>query len=976
MTFALLCTWSVLNAVPVKPEVREHVQSDGTTIRVRPVGDEWHHGFVTADDGLTLSMASNGDFYYKTTSGVSQIMAHNQGSRSSAENTFVAANKDLMTMAAQVSAAAGPRRARAAAPPRKVGATQVPVTGSPRVPIILVEYKDKKMSNTMEAFMEQYTNGANSVLQYFTDQSNGKYTPQFDLYGIYTLNNNRSVYGGNSGSDDVGVARMVGEAIDMAGDDIDWSLYDNDDDGEADVCIVVYAGVGEAQAYGIVPNAVWPCQWELSTGQMYGDGTGQRYRNDVTIDRFAVFNEVGGSNDRGKQMDGIGTFCHEFSHCLGLPDFYATNYASYYGMGNWSLMDGGCYNGYANGVDGTCPVGYSAYEKEFMGWVELRTPAPGATYTLPTWNAKSEETDVAYKIVSDLNPDEYFILSNRRQQGWDTEIADQGMLIEHVTFVQSRWDENTPNNKSVQLMTIMPADNILSEYTENADCWGKNNKYEFSDNSSPSSGLNLRANGSLASTTGGAGKLGKPVTQIKINNNGTVTFTFMEGQGGIQVVDPVLLDADAEQVTSSSFTAAWTDETEAENVSSYTLQVNQDGYVPPLPEAEMLLEESFEVPANTTWTRSASGTFNETTAGYIRLGNNTANGSVTSPGFDATKHQGVVTVKLTARNYARDTDVPMKVSLLDANGKSVASETFTLIATDSVYVAKLSGATTPDCKVRVESTVVKKRVMLKHVQIFGGDPTEAAGARRRAAVEEGDEHDRIITGITDKQYTVENLVGGATYNFKLKALYVDGTESEWTATKQVTLLPSEEPTPVIEAYSDALDFGTVVEGTTDTLYVSVHVADLKGDLGFTLNDETGMFVLPVDTLRLADITTDSMAVAVVFAPTAAGTYTATVTVGSEGAEDVVVSLTGIAEAAPKPLQKGDVNMDGEIGVSDLTALVNIILSGEKPEGDLLFVADVNNDGEVGIADITALINIIMGIENDETAPDDENNTTE
>ena len=483
----MVCAWSVAYAVPAKPGVQRFTQTDGSVIEVRLLGDEWHHSFVTADEGIAVEMDEKGDFYYRTTSGVSTVRAHNKTMRAAGEQAFVSAHAPQMTFEALAAAsprvkAAARRGARAASAPRKVGATQVPVTGSPRVPIILVEYTDKKMSNTVEAFKAQYTSGAKSVFQYFSDQSNGKYTPQFDVYGIYPLASTRATYGGNSGGNDKGVARMVGEAIDKAGNDIDWSLYDNDGDGEADVCIVVYAGVGEAQSS--VSNSVWPCQWELSSGAEWNDGTGARTRNGVTIDRFAVFNEVGGSSDRGKVLDGIGTFCHEFSHCLGLPDFYATNYAGYYGMGNWSLMCGGCYNGYANGVDGVTPVGYTAYEKEFMGWVELKTLQPGRTYTLPTWNAKSEETDVAYKIVSDLNPNEYFILSNRRQQGWDAEIADEGMLIEHVTFVQSRWDDNTPNDKSVQLMTIMPADNSLSDSNENADCWGES-KHEFTNTSTP-----------------------------------------------------------------------------------------------------------------------------------------------------------------------------------------------------------------------------------------------------------------------------------------------------------------------------------------------------------------------------------------------------------------------------------------------------------------------------------------------------------
>lgn len=170
------------------------------------------------------------------------------------------------------------------------------------------------MSNTKEDFETIYSKSAKSAKQYFVDQSRGKFSPQFDLYGIYTLSSNRATYGGNDyNGNDKGVAKMVGEACQLAEKEgINWKDYDNDGDGECDVVIVVYAGVGEAQAYGVVPNAVWPCQWQLSDAKIYGDGPGKLTLDGVGIDKFAVFNETRGSRDSGTQLDGIGTFATSF----------------------------------------------------------------------------------------------------------------------------------------------------------------------------------------------------------------------------------------------------------------------------------------------------------------------------------------------------------------------------------------------------------------------------------------------------------------------------------------------------------------------------------------------------------------------------------------------------------------------------------------------------------------------------------------
>ena len=346
---ALLCLfYSQVYAIPAKPGFTSFTQSDGSTIKVQALGDEFCHSLATSD-GLIIGLGADGDYYYQLPDGITNVRVHNVGERTVDEQVFLTANRDNLTMSALIASreSKGIMRSRRA-PAAPLRATQVPNNGSPRVPIILVQYTDKAMSNTKAQFVTHYTSlGAKSARQYFVDQSNGLYDPQFDVYGIYTLPSNRATYGGNDSSgNDKGVAKMVGDAISKAGNDIDWSLYDNDHDGEADVCIVVYAGVGEAQAYQIVPNAVWPCQWSLSSGAYYGDGSGAVTRNGTKIDKFAVFNEVNGSNDNGTVMDGIGTFCHEFSHCLGLPDFYETTYRyGYYGMGGWSLMNSGSYNG-------------------------------------------------------------------------------------------------------------------------------------------------------------------------------------------------------------------------------------------------------------------------------------------------------------------------------------------------------------------------------------------------------------------------------------------------------------------------------------------------------------------------------------------------------------------------------------------------------------------------------------------------------
>ena len=516
--FALAMTAGAAFAIPAKRGFKTHLQSDGTSITVQCIGDEFNHSFATTD-GLTLAMDERGDFYYRTVTGISNVKAHNVESRDANELAFVEQQKHNLKLAAIASEQVRSKIRRNAAAQK---AAQVPAKGSPKIPILLVQYPDKKMSNAKSAFVNQFSTGSTSVKQYFIDQSNGQYSPQFEVFGIYTLPSNRATYGGHSNSgNDKGVALMVADACKLAQAEgvINWKNYDNDGDGQCDVVIVMYAGVGEAQAQ-YVPDAVWPCQWDLYSGHYFGDGPGPLTYNSTRINKFAVFNEVNGSNDKGTTLDGIGTFCHEFSHCLGLPDFYETTYDNdYYGMGSWSLMDYGSYNN-----NGYTPIGYSAYEKNFMGWLDYVAPKANTKYTLPVFNQKNANTDVAVKVTSPINANECYILEYRKRQGWDQYIAADGVLISHCSYIKSRWDANTVNNESVQLMTIIPADKTFSTATESTDLYGSGN-HELTNSSSPAAILSLTASGSPSSN---AGYMNQPLTEINLNSDGTASFWYMK----------------------------------------------------------------------------------------------------------------------------------------------------------------------------------------------------------------------------------------------------------------------------------------------------------------------------------------------------------------------------------------------------------------------------------------------------------------
>jgi len=531
LSLMLCCAVSAI-AVPAKAGWHTITQSDGSTLTVQTVGNAFNSAILTTD-GLMVERGRDGDFYYiSSLTGMTAVRAHEPAHRTASEKAFVSAQRRSLTLqpkSYKMPTSKGGLRATGSN-----AQADVPAQGDRVIPIILVEFQDRKFVNTREKIIESMLTGDVSVGQYFHDQSNGVYQPKFDVHGIYTLSQNREYYGGHEGTTkDKGIGWMVSEACQLAADDgVSFKPYDTNDDYYCDVVIIIFAGVGEAQASLSCPDAIWPCNWTLEAAQYYkrgGNGAFSPSPGDPYVNHFAVFNELHGSRETSKTIDGIGTFVHEFGHCLGLPDMYATNNQDHFGMGSWDIMCQGCY---AN--DGYSPVGYSAYEKVFMNWVEYINPEPNTYYTLPVWNQKNQDTDKTVRIVSGLNKNEYFFLENRKRVGWDSFLPGEGILITHVTYDANRWSRNTVNNEDIQLITIVPADNKLSSYSVSGDTWPNGFKNSWTDESTPPARLYMSPGGTI---TGDAGMLGKPVTEMVINRDGTASFWYMKEEHNYELGD-------------------------------------------------------------------------------------------------------------------------------------------------------------------------------------------------------------------------------------------------------------------------------------------------------------------------------------------------------------------------------------------------------------------------------------------------------
>jgi len=341
-------------------------------------------------------------------------------------------------------------------------------SGSPRILTILAGFQDLgfTVNDPVQAF-SQYLNGDTqvdlgnmnqlniaSVRQYFEISSHGQFSPQFDIVGPVTLPQKMRYYGGSNrnGSDENFYAfcqDAVGQVKDLVND---WSVYDNDSDGRIELVCVIFAGYGQNQ--GGADSAMWAKASYMN----------QKLNDSLLITRFncccELFNPSKSDKyDYSQYINGTGVFIHEFSHCMGLPDLYATTsraYVNNQGMESWSIMDYGLYN-----CNGFAPSAYTAWEQEVMGWTEIE-PIDSTQVTTITM-LPLIEGGKAYKFVNSNNDCDYIVMENIQKRGLNTYSNGHGMLVYHVDYPypsvkMNDSPNNTPGHPSV---AVVPAGGLL-----------------------------------------------------------------------------------------------------------------------------------------------------------------------------------------------------------------------------------------------------------------------------------------------------------------------------------------------------------------------------------------------------------------------------------------------------------------------------------------------------------------------------------
>lgn len=413
---------------------------------------------------------------------------------------------------------------------RGLGGDHITYKGVKKGLVVLVDFKNKKFADGHD--LEYYKNVINgkdfsdeeegyvgSVRDYFLAQSNGQFELDFDVVGPVTMSKNSGYYG-NDGAyqKDEKVYEMIKEACDGIQDKVNLKDYDWDGDGEADQVFFLYAGLG--QASGGSPGTIWPHESELRYWPcgVLSYSTGK-------INTYACANELQPETQGSSRYisAGIGTICHEFSHCLGFADMYDTTGGGGYGMSVFDVMDQGSYNG-----NGFVPCNYTAFERIYAGWVEaieLESPA-----TVKDMKSVSDYGR-PFIMYNYKNTNEYFLMENRQNTGWDKGLyGSNGLLIVHVNYVPSRWANNSVNSSAekIQCCTVVNADGSRenTQYSLQGDLYpyevkGVTMNDEFTDESEPAAKLYTKnSDNSYA--------LGIPITNIK-RSKGSVSFLVCGG---------------------------------------------------------------------------------------------------------------------------------------------------------------------------------------------------------------------------------------------------------------------------------------------------------------------------------------------------------------------------------------------------------------------------------------------------------------
>ena len=434
-------------------------QPDGTLLNVVLNGDEFHH-YKTTEDGFLIKKNLKGIYQYAKLDANKRIIESNIPAKNASDRTLND-YRLLKSINSQeiINNIQSERKKSKMFVSTELPEKVFPLNGTPKSLVILVNFQDTAFvtpsaqtafSNLLNQDGYNSNGGTGSARDYFMASSFGKFAPNFDIVGPFNLPNPMSYYGANDASgNDLRPVEMIVDACTAANATVDFTQYDTDNDGKIDNVFVYYAGYNEAE-WG-PDNSIWPHRWQVIKNYNYFGSTTSITFDGKKVYNYACSSELKGSS--GTNMCGIGTFCHEFGHVLGLVDLYNTDDQSKPTLGSWSIMSSG---NYLNGSN--TPPTYSAWDRFYLGWFTPQEAKQASNLTLqPLYQGKTVPqntinqcfllSDTTHNLIGDNpTPSEFFLLEYRKKVGWDSYLPAEGMCVWHIDYDANIWATNTPNN--------------------------------------------------------------------------------------------------------------------------------------------------------------------------------------------------------------------------------------------------------------------------------------------------------------------------------------------------------------------------------------------------------------------------------------------------------------------------------------------------------------------------------------------------
>lgn len=497
-------------------------------------------------------------------------------------------------------------------------------------------------------------------------------------------------------------------------------------------------------------------------------------------------------------------------------DDYGTDTATYYNDDEWAaLLQNELYEGR--------PVVYCGYDySSWYGW-------SGHAFNVDGYNPSDNTYHVNWGWSGDGNGD--FVL-NAFSSGGMTFDIEQQMIMGIQPPVQgpcikvntSKLDMNAYVEKTATATFTVKGNELTSAITLSL-----NDESGMFTMDASSVAVSEQEAGKVITVTYAPTTSGTHTATITLSNPGAEDKTItLNGTAVLETYVPYMLPADEAAINLTQFRADWTDETPAKNVDSYTLEVSTR------PAVELLdsidggkYPGSYE---DITLTAPWSGNSVHGGHGAVYFSNYSYDGYIAYTVPEGYTNE-VFTMRITtvAGSYGSGDLTVGSNQTASVSHQFNSSETYNWVVTAS------EGE-----KITITSTDNYFSPDMAMIKVYVGDVNELNSLR--AINEEGDANYRLITGITDKSYTVKNLAEAGTFFYKVKALYSDGTQGRWSNSQRVTLFENGHGYEVGDVDHDGSvnisDVTALIDGLLGGNVACEICADVDGDGQIAIADVT------------------------------------------------------------------------------------------------------------------------------------------